>query len=132
MTVAANRFLKYLRWAAHYSAWYGIAKYAAQWRMAGARTSFYGWVLLLLEAASAATIYGLIRFRSTGLSRVFGKGVRLVAWLAVAIFGSLTALPGIDSAFFHPTSAWLSSSAKIPPEATWANSFSASSSLWLS
>jgi len=88
MTVAANCFLKYLWWAANYSAWYGIAKYSAQWRAAGARASFYGWALLVLEAASVATIYSLIRFRSAGLSRLFGKGVRLVASLAIAIFGS--------------------------------------------
>ena len=88
MTVAANCFLKYLWWAANYSAWYGIPKYSAQWRTAGARASFYAWALLLLEAASVATIYSLIRVRSTGLSRAFGKGVRLVASLAIAIFGS--------------------------------------------
>jgi hypothetical protein len=87
MTVAANCFLKYLWWAASYSAWYGIPKYAAQWRAAGARASFYGWALLVLEAASVATIYGLIRLHSTP-SRAFGKGVRLVASLAIAIFGS--------------------------------------------
>jgi hypothetical protein len=88
MSVAANCFLKYLWWAANYSAWYGISKYAAQWRAAGARTSFYGWALLVLEAASVATIYGLIRFRFTGPSPAFGRGVRLVASLAIAIFGS--------------------------------------------
>ena len=88
MTVAANSFLKYLWWAANYSAWYGIPKYSAQWRAAGARASFYGWALLVLEAASVATIYSLIRFRSIDRSRLFGKGVRLVAALAIAIFGS--------------------------------------------
>ena len=88
MTVAANCFLKYLWWAANYSAWYGIPKYSAQGRAAGARASFYGWALLVLEAASVSTIYSLIRFRSVGLSRVFGKGLRLVASLAIAIFGS--------------------------------------------
>jgi hypothetical protein len=88
MTAAANCFLKYLWWAANYSAWYGIPKYSAQWRAAGTRASLYGWALLLLEAASVATIYSLVRFRSTGLSSVFGKGVRLVASLAMAIFGS--------------------------------------------
>ena len=88
MTVAANCFLKYLWWAANYSAWYGIPKYSAQWRAAGARASFYGWALLLLEAASVATIYRLIRFRPTGRSRALGKGVRFVASLAIAILGS--------------------------------------------
>lgn len=88
MTVAANCFLKYLWWAANYSAWYGIRKYSTQWRAAGARASFYGWAWLVLEAASVATVYSLIRFRSAGLSRSFGKSVRLVASLAIAIFGS--------------------------------------------
>jgi hypothetical protein len=88
MTLAANCFLKYLWWAANYSAWYGIPKYSAQWKAAGARASFYGWALLVLETASVATIYSVLRFRSAGLSRVFGKGVRLVASLAIAILGS--------------------------------------------
>jgi hypothetical protein len=88
MTVAANCFLKYLWWAANYSAWYGIPKYSAQWRAAGARASYYGWALLVVEAASVASVYSLIRFRSAGLSRVFGKGVRVVASLAIAILGS--------------------------------------------
>jgi hypothetical protein len=88
MTVAANCFLKYLWWAANYSAWYGIPKYSTQWRAAAARASFYGWALLVLEAASVATIYSLIRFHSAAPSRLLGKGVRLVASLAIAIFGS--------------------------------------------
>lgn len=88
MTVAANCFLKYLWWVANYSAWYGIPKYSERWRAAGARASFYGGALLVLEAASVATIYNLIRFYSPGLSRLFGKGVRLVAALAIAILGS--------------------------------------------
>jgi len=88
MMAAANCFLKYLWWAANYSAWYGIPKYSERWRAAGARASFYGGALLVLEAAGVATIYSLIRFRSPGLSRPFGKGVRLVAALAIAILGS--------------------------------------------
>ena len=88
MTVAANCFLKYLWWAANYSAWYGIPKYSAQWRAAAARASFYGWALLVLEGASVATIYSLMRFRSAGPSRLLEKGVRFVASLAIAILGS--------------------------------------------
>jgi hypothetical protein len=88
MTAAANCFLKYLWWVANYSAWYGIPKYSERSRAAGARASFYGGALLVLEAASAATIYSLIRFHSPGRSRLLGKGVRLVAALAIAILGS--------------------------------------------
>ena len=88
MTVAANCFLKYLWWVANYSAWYGIPKYSVRWRAAGARASFYGGAVLVLEAASVATLYRLIRFPSPGRSRLFGRGVRLVAALAIAILGS--------------------------------------------
>jgi len=85
MNVAASCFLKYLWRAANYSAWYGIPKHSAPSRAAGVRAWFHGWAVLVLEAASVAT---LIRFRSTGLSPVLGKGARLVASLAVAISGS--------------------------------------------
>ncbi|HKT87913.1 MAG TPA: hypothetical protein VJQ59_05725 [Candidatus Sulfotelmatobacter sp.] len=85
MTAAANCFLKYVWWTACYSAWRGIPKLAAQWQAAGTRASFYGWSLLILEVASVALVFILIRSRSGG---VVGNGLRLVGSAAIAIAGT--------------------------------------------
>lgn len=85
MTTAANCFLKYLWWAACYSAWSGIPKLAAQWRAAGNRASFYGWTVILLELASLLLIYSLIRIRQTSF---FRNVVRMVASLAITLVAS--------------------------------------------
>lgn len=67
MTIAANCFLKYLWWAACYSAWSGIPKLEAQWQRAGTRASLFGWSVVVLELASFLVIFGLLRRRSVGL-----------------------------------------------------------------
>lgn len=79
MALAANCFLKYLWWTACYSAWTGIPKLADQWRAAGARASFNGWSVILLEAASLALLSAAMRLRI-----VF----RLLASLAITIAGT--------------------------------------------
>lgn len=84
MTAAANCFLKYVWWTACYSAWRGIPKLAAQWQAAGARASFYGWSLLILEVASVALVFLLIRSRSG----IVGNGLRLVASAAITVAGT--------------------------------------------
>ena len=43
MAIAANCFLKYLWWAACYSAWSGLPKFHEQWKAAGANASLNGW-----------------------------------------------------------------------------------------
>jgi hypothetical protein len=88
MGVAANCFLKYLWWAACYSAWYGIPKYARQWKAAGSRVSLYGWGLIMLEAASIAVIFSLTAPRSNAPSRFFRNGVRFTGSIAVTIVGT--------------------------------------------
>jgi len=85
MTAAANCFLKYVWWTACYSAWRGIPKLAAQWQAAGARATFYGWSLLILELASVAIVFILLRSRSGGVA---GNALRLVASGAVAGAGT--------------------------------------------
>ena len=85
MTAAANCFLKYVWWTACYSAWRGIPKLASQWQAAGTRASFYGWSLLILELASIALVFILIRSRSGGM---LGNGLRLIASVAIAIAGT--------------------------------------------
>ena len=82
MATAANCFLKYLWWAACYSAWSGIPKLAAQWQAAGTRASFYGWSLIVLELVSLLLIYSLFRIRQ---SSSFQNAVRLFASLAITI-----------------------------------------------
>jgi len=77
--VAGNCFLKYVWWTACYSAWSGIPKFAEQWQAAGTRASFYGWSLIVLEAASIFVLCSVIRLR---------YGVRLVASLAITIAGT--------------------------------------------
>ena len=84
MATAANCFLKYLWWTACYSAWSGIPKMAAQWRAAGARSSFYGWSVILLELASVIVLFTEIRLRS--LSRSFVRtGLRLAASITITV-----------------------------------------------
>ena len=79
MAVAGNCFLKYVWWTACYSAWSGIPKLAEQWKAAGTRASFYGWSLIVIEAASILVLCSVIRLR---------YGVRLVASLAITIAGT--------------------------------------------
>ena len=67
MAAAANCFLKYLWWAACYSAWSGIPKLEAQWQRAGARASLFGWSVVILELAGFLLIFSLFRRRSAGL-----------------------------------------------------------------
>ena|SRR5438270_8426024 len=81
MAVAANCFLKYLWWAACYSAWSGIPKLSTQWKAAGSRVTLYGWSLILLEAASVALVYSVMRLRP-GFSR---NAARLVLSLILTI-----------------------------------------------
>lgn len=85
MTAAANCFLKYVWWTACYSAWRGIPKLAAQWQAAGTRASFYGWSLLILEVASVAILFILLRSRSGG---AVGNGLRLVASAGITLVGT--------------------------------------------
>lgn len=87
MATAANCFLKYLWWTACYSAWSGIPKMAAQWRAAGARSSFYGWSVILLELASIGLLYTAIRLRKVNPSPL-RTGLRAVASFTMTIIGT--------------------------------------------
>jgi hypothetical protein len=88
MALAANCFLKYLWWTACYGAWYGIPKLAEQWKAAGARASFNGWSLILLDAASVAVLFSLIRLRSIETSTFLKSAVRLALSLTITIAGT--------------------------------------------
>lgn len=88
ITTAANCFLKYLWWTACYSAWAGIPRLAAQWRAAGARSSFYGWTVILLELATLILLYTAISLRQVTFSTFLRTALRLVASLALTVLGT--------------------------------------------
>lgn len=69
IVAAANCFLKYIWWAACYSAWAGIPRLTEQWRRAGTRASLFGWSVLLLELAGLTLVFSLIRLRPAGVSK---------------------------------------------------------------
>jgi hypothetical protein len=88
ITTAANCFLKYLWWTACYSAWAGIPKLAAQWRAAGARSSFYGWSVIILELATLILLYSAIRLRQLTFSSILRTVLRLAASLTLTVVGT--------------------------------------------
>ena len=85
MALAANCFLKYLWWTACYSAWRGIPKLANQWRAAGARASFNGWSVIVLELLSIAVLFTLLRLRSPDRSGLLRNAPRLILSFVIAI-----------------------------------------------
>jgi Na+/phosphate symporter len=85
MVIAANCFLKYLWWAAKYSAFTGIPKLAAQWQTARAHAAFNGWSFIVLEVVSFLLIYIAIRSRQTHL---FRNALRLLASLVITMVGT--------------------------------------------
>ena len=87
-TTAANCFLKYLWWTACYSAWAGIPKLASQWRAAGARSSFYGWSVIVLELASLILLYTAIRLGQVTFSSFLRTSLRLAASLTISVIGT--------------------------------------------
>jgi len=88
ITTAANCFLKYLWWTACYSAWAGIPKLSAQWRAAGARSSFYGWSVILMELATLILLYSAIRLRQLTFSSISRTVLRLAASLILTVVGT--------------------------------------------
>lgn len=88
ITTAANCFLKYLWWTACYSAWAGIPKLASQWRAAGARSSFYGWSVIVLELASFILLYTAIRLGQVTFSSFLRTALRLAASLTISVIGT--------------------------------------------
>src|SRR3954464_9986845 len=88
MALAANCFLKYLWWAACYSAWSGIPKMAEQWKAAGARATFNGWSFILLELASVAVLFTAIRLRQANFPSAFRTALRATAALTLTIIGT--------------------------------------------
>lgn len=79
MLIAANCFLRYLWWTACYSAWSGIPKLHDQWLAAGAKASFNGWGLVVLQVASVAVLCTAFRLRYS---------LRLLAALATTLAGT--------------------------------------------
>ena len=73
-------------WTACYSAWNGVPKLAAQWKMAGANRSFNGWGLILLEAIAIATLCVLFQFR--GLAGFARMAARIATSLVLAAAGT--------------------------------------------
>ena len=88
MAFAANCFLKYLWWTACYSAWQGIPKLAAQWRAAGARASFNGWCVIILELSSMALLFTILRLRFSNASRSPWVVPRVILSFVITIAGT--------------------------------------------
>lgn len=87
MVLAANCFLKYLWWTACYSAWQGIPKLATQWRAAGTHASFNGWSVIVLEFASIAAVFTVLRSRSSPPG-FLSNSPRLILSLLIAVAGT--------------------------------------------
>jgi hypothetical protein len=85
MALAANSFLKYLWWTACYSAWSGIPKMTSQSKAAGARASFNGWSVLVLEVLSIAVLFTTLRFRSSDTSGFAKKIPRLILSFVITV-----------------------------------------------
>lgn len=85
MALAANCFLKYLWWTACYSAWAGIPKLANQWRAAGARASFNGWSVIVLELSSIAVVFTLLRLRRPGTPGFLKNTSRLILSFVISV-----------------------------------------------
>ncbi len=88
MAIAANCFLKYLWWAACYSAWSGLPKFHEQWRAAGANASLNGWSVIILELASLILVYTAIRLRKVTFSSLLRTTLRVAASLTITIVGT--------------------------------------------
>src|SRR6516162_5916763 len=88
MALAANCFLKYLWWTACYSAWAGIPKLAVQWTAAGARASFNGWSVMILEVGAIVILSTLMRFRNNHLSEFFRPSLGLAIAFPIRAAGT--------------------------------------------
>jgi hypothetical protein len=88
MAIAANCFLKYLWWAACYSAWSGLPKFHEQWRAAGVNASLNGWSVIILELASLILVYTAIRLRKVTFSSLLRTTLRVAASLTITIVGT--------------------------------------------
>lgn len=88
MTLAANCFLKYIWWAACYSAWSGIPKLAEQWRAAGTRASLNLWGVFVLDLASTTVLFSLLRFPSSDMSGFLRAALRLMVAFVSTIVGT--------------------------------------------
>ena len=88
MATAANCFLKYLWWAACYSAWSGLPKFHEQWKAAGANASLNGWGVIVLELSSLILLYTAIRLRNMNISSVLRTTLRVAASLTITIVGT--------------------------------------------
>jgi hypothetical protein len=88
MAIAANCFLKYLWWAACYSAWSGLPKFHEQWKAAGANASLNGWSVIVLELASLILVYTAIPLRKVTFSSLLRTTLRIAASLTITIVGT--------------------------------------------
>jgi hypothetical protein len=88
MAIAANCFLKYLWWAACYSAWSGLPKFHEQWKAAGANASLNGWSAIVLELASLILVYTVIRLHRLTFSNLLRTALRVAASLTITIFAT--------------------------------------------
>ena len=74
-------------WTACYSAWTGVPKLAAQWKMAASNRSFNGWGFILLELLAITTLY--IGFQFRGLSAPTRTAARIITSLVLAAAGTM-------------------------------------------
>ena len=88
MAFAANCFLKYLWWTACYSAWAGIPKLTEQWKAAGSRASFNGWSLIVLQFASVAVLFTLLRWESSTSRGLLTTAARVFTAIVLSVLGT--------------------------------------------
>ncbi len=88
MAVSASCLLKYMWWAACYSAWNGIPKLAHQWQQAGVHASLNGWSFIVMETATVIMLGSVMRLRS--LSGFTRNLIRFGASLVLAAVGTAT------------------------------------------
>ena len=74
-------------WTACYSAWTGVPKLAAQWKMAAANRAFNGWGFILLELLAITTLCIVFQFR--GLSAPTRTAARIITALVLAAAGTM-------------------------------------------
>jgi len=88
LTVAsAVCFLRYSWWAACYSGWYGLPKYAAEIKVAEHLAQLFFWTTTLLQVATMMVCFSFITLHETDLSAGPKFLARLGLSCAIAISG---------------------------------------------
>jgi hypothetical protein len=88
MAASAICALKYTWWAACYSGWYGLPGYAQQLKDASMRANLYWWSVVVLEVASIAVVWSLVRLRAADMPQILKQLARLGTAAGVTATGT--------------------------------------------